>query len=609
MCGIAGIINQTSNTFQIDKILEKIRHRGPDGLSYWKNDRVSFGHARLRIIDLTDNGNQPMLDESTGNCIVFNGEIYNYLELKKLIGTRYVFKTNSDTEVILAAYRIFGLDFFAHLRGMFSFALYDNDCKKVLLARDRFGIKPLYYRKINDTFLFASEIKALLHLTSAPEQVNESKAYDFLADCQLDCTENTLFKNILQLLPAHYAWVDGDGQMSDSKEYWSFPKPGIAHFTNSSEEDFLSVFTETIGLHLRSDVPVGAFLSGGIDSSSIACFALKSLNKPLSTFSGILPYYHPENVLIDEVLQSDERFIAHKFLMTGEDYFKDIMSVIYHHDEPIMDGSVYSHFKLCEIVRQNNIKVVLSGSGGDELFGGYASHVHAQHAKLLCEFRISDWINDMKQVNRNTNMSFKSLLFKSGYENLPMSFRRYLKQFQLRKRIQHIEGVYHPLHYHYKDSDLYLANVKNYYKSWSAPPFLHYEDRNSMAFGIEARVPFFDHKLIEYVLQFRSEDIVKGQSKSLLRNSFKGLVPEKILQQKGKYGFPSPIDHALKNDQYGRELFFDLYRQTPLLKRKETEKLGKDFYENSGNISIFWRTFSYILWYNIFFKGGEINAI
>lgn len=604
MCGIAGIIGQQDNKSSIENILEKIAHRGPDGLYFWKNDSISFGHARLKIIDLSDRGNQPMVDESTGNCIVFNGEIYNYIELKKLIGKKFVFKTDSDTEIILAAYKIYGIDFLNLLRGMFSFALYDNSLKKVLIARDRFGIKPFYYRKINDAFIFASEIKALLNLNSHAEAVNGSKAFDFLADCHLDCEHETLFKDIFQLLPAHYSWVNSKGEMHDGKEYWSFPKPGTRHFTKSSMDEFISIFRETIGLHLRSDVPVGTFLSGGIDSSSIACFALKGLNKPLSTFSGTLPYYHPENVLIDEVLQSDQRFIPHKFLMTGEDYFKDIISVIYHHDEPIMDGSVYSHYKLCQIVKNNNIKVILSGSGGDELFGGYASHVHAQHGKLLSTFRFNDWIGDMKEVQRNSSMSFKSLMIKSGYENLPVKLRRYLKRIQLSKRIQHIEGVYNPQHYYYKDKDLYLANVKNNYKSWSAPPFLHYEDRNSMAFGLEARVPFFDHKLVEFVLQFRSEDIIQGQSKSILRKSFKGIVPEKILQQKGKYGFPSPIDHALKKDQYGRELFFDLYKQTPLLKKKETEKLGIDFYEEEGDISIFWRTFSYILWYNIFFKGG-----
>ncbi len=604
MCGIAGIIGNQSEEIKVSEILRKIQHRGPDGLYYWEKENISFGHARLKIIDLSDTANQPMLDETTGNCIVFNGEIYNYVELREMIGNRYHFRTNSDTEVILAAYKIFGINFFTYLRGMFAFALYDNASQKVLLARDRFGIKPLYYRKTKNCFLFASEIKSLLNLTSDKEQINEAMAYDFMADCQLDCTTNTLFKNVSQLLPAHYVWVDNLGQMMTPKEYWNFPEPGSKDFTSSSTNEFLSIFEETINLHLRSDVPIGSFLSGGLDSSSITCFALKSSNKPISTFSGTLPYFHSENSLIDEVLKSDKRFIPHKFLMTGEGYFKEITSVIYHHDEPIMDGSVYSHYKLCELIKQNNIKVVLSGSGGDELFGGYASHIHAQHAKLLHNFKFNQWIVDMREVSRNTSISFKSLLLKSTYENIPVSFRRLFKQMQLRSRIQHIEGVYHPEHFHHRNNDIYLENLINNYKSWTAPPFLHYEDRNAMAFGVEARVPFFDHKLIEYILQFRSEYFIKGQSKSILRESFKGTVPEKILLQKGKYGFPSSIDHSLKNDKYGKELFFDLYKQTPLLKLKETEKLGHDFYKKSGDLSIFWRTFSYILWYNIFFKKG-----
>ncbi|MEO8413545.1 MAG: asparagine synthase (glutamine-hydrolyzing) [Ginsengibacter sp.] len=604
MCGIAGIIGNNQPGFSIEKMLERISYRGPNGLFYWKNKNGAFGHARLSIIDLSSDANQPMTDDTTGNTIIFNGEIYNYIEIKKAIGSRYEFKTNSDTEVILAAYKIYGQDFLTHLRGMFSFALFDNTTNKVLVVRDRFGIKPFYYRKINGTFLFASEIKALLKINNEPEEINENKAYDFIADCQLDCDDETMFGNIFQLLPAHCMWVSMDGSTSSPKEYWCFPEPGVKHFDASSGNEFVSIFNDTVRLHLRSDVPVGCFLSGGIDSSSVACFAAENMGESmLHTFSAVLPYFHPENVLIDDVLKKSNRFIPHKFLLDGDNYFDDIFSVIYHHDEPIMDGSMYAHYKLCSLARDHGIKVLLSGSGGDELFGGYASHIHAYHAKLLSQLRLVSWINAVKKVRKHSAIGYKALFSKSVYETLPVGVRRAFKHRQLQKRINHVSSSYALKHYYHTGDDAFSSNMINSYKSWTAPPFLHYEDRNCMAFGVEARVPFFDHELVEFVLQFRADDIVQGKSKSILRNSFRGRVPQEVLDQKGKYGFPSPIDHALRNDNYGKEIFFDLYKETPLLKQQETEKLARDFYEKSGDVSIFWRTFSYILWYHIFFKG------
>ena len=246
MCGIAGIIGENENNVAIETILETISYRGPDGLFYQKINHVAFGHARLSIIDLKVSANQPMVDESTGNVIIFNGEIYNYLELKKEIGTRYQFKTNSDTEVLLAAYHVFGMDFFSFLRGMFAFAIYDHSKRKVLLARDRVGIKPLYYRKLGQSVFFASEIKAIINLAGKSESINQIKAYEFLANRQLDTNEQTFFEGVLQLLPAHYIWVDTKGNIEEAKPFWDFPQTGKRKLTKESEKEFVEVFNETI---------------------------------------------------------------------------------------------------------------------------------------------------------------------------------------------------------------------------------------------------------------------------------------------------------------------------------------------------------------------------
>lgn len=602
MCGIAGIIGVQNIGIEIETILNRIKHRGPDGLFYWTQDNISLGHARLSIIDLSTNGNQPMVDPATGNVIIFNGEIYNYIELKKAIGSRYHFQTGSDTEVILAAYQVFGIEFLQQLQGMFALALFDKGKNKVLCVRDRFGIKPFYHRKIAHSFVFASEIKAILNLSEKKEVINPTKAYEFIADMQLDSNEETFFAGITQLKPAHYMWVGQDGKMETPIAYWEYPVPGKNTLDKKASKELVELFDKTIGFHLRSDVPVGSFLSGGLDSSSITCFALRNMQQEyLHTFSGILPYYHPENVLIDDVLAESNRIVPHKFLLDGNDFFNDIGDVIYHHDEPILDGSMYSHYQLCKMAGELKIKVLLSGSGGDELFGGYTAHINSYHASLLKSFRIGKYAKDIRSVAANSNHGYRNLISKSLYECVPFQTRRNLKNRQIQKRSGHLEM--HPVieHYHYEHPDPYYANWINYYKSWSVPPFLHYEDRNSMAFGIETRVPFYDHKLLEFVSQFAPDQIINGSSKSVMRDAFKGIVPASVLTQKGKYGFPSPIDHALKTDSKGKALFFDLHRNTPFLKSAETSQIGVDFYNGKGDLSAFWRLLSYMIWYDIFF--------
>jgi asparagine synthase (glutamine-hydrolysing) len=606
MCGIAGIIGQGKVKFTVQAMLERIQHRGPDGLHYYEQGHVAFGHARLSIIDLSHEADQPMIDPATGNVIIFNGEIYNYRELKATIGSRYQFKTASDTEVILAAYAVFGIQFLDHLRGMFAFAFFEKKSGKVLLVRDRFGIKPLYYRSMQGALLFASEIKAIVAVTPSQNKVNSFKAYEFLANRQLDTDDQTLFSDVYQLKPAHYAWIAPSGEITTFTKYWQFPEPGNRRVDKQAEEELVEVFSESIQLHLRSDVPVGCFVSGGIDSSAVASFALQNLEQEkLHCFSAVLPYHHPENALITDLLQTSDRFVPHRFLLDGNDFFKDIPSLIYHHDEPTMDGSMYAHYKLCEMARQKGIKVLLSGSGGDELFGGYSSHLYAQLAKLISTGRFRKYFQDIRKLSKHSGLPEKDLLVKSLYEQIPLSIRRQIKRRQIRSRNPHLTIAPDFPHYYHRHNDPYFANMVNNYLSWTAPPFLHYEDRNSMAFGVETRVPFFDHKLIEFILQFATEDIVDGKSKSLMRKSFQQIVPATILQQKGKYGFPSPIDHTLKGNEEGKALFFDLAGKTDLLRENETILMGKRFYEGKGNLTTFWRTLSYMIWYQIFFTGSS----
>jgi len=603
MCGIAGIIGEAGNKLHVVDLLKTIKHRGPDGEGVWVDGTVQLGHVRLSIIDLSTGANQPMIDGENGNVLIFNGEIYNYIELRKKIGSRYHFTTDSDTEVILAAYAVYGEDFLKELRGMFAFALYDRKRNEVLIARDRIGIKPFYYRQWQDSFLFASEMKALLHLDNTEEEINQRKVFEFIANRQLDTDDETFFSEIRQLPPASFAWISPSGKMGAISEYWNIPELGSRKWNRDSTEEFLQLFNDTIKLHLRSDVPVGCFVSGGLDSSSVACFAEKQMQNPLYTYSGVLPYYHSENSLIKDVTESGRNIVPTYFPLDGKNFFDDLPKLIYHHDEPILDGSMYSHYKLCELAARDGLKVLLSGAGGDELFGGYESHLYSHLGQLLKGFRLAAYAKGLKDISRNSMHPFKQLLVKSIFENVPLGIRRYLKNRKLKNKAPFLDISPKVPHFYHGHSNLYYANWLNNYRNWTVPPYLHYEDRNSMAFGVEIRVPFYDHFLIEYIAQFDTAEIISGQSKSLMRRSFKGIVPDTILNQKDKFGFPSPIDHALQNDAKGKELFFDNYKQIPYLKTRETEQLATSFYNGTGDLTLYFRTLSYILWYKGYKEG------
>lgn len=597
MCGISGIIGRRG-TFSVTDLLSRIKHRGPDGSGVWENENVQLGHLRLSIIDLSNMAAQPMVEAGSGNIIVFNGEIYNYIELKRELASKYQFVTQSDTEVLLAAYSVYGIGFLQKLRGMFAFALYDAKAEKVLIARDRFGIKPFYYRTANGQFLFASEIKALIHLPGLQDEVSGQKAYEFIANRQLDTNNETFFRDISQLSAGHYAWVSKDGNMETPTPYWQLPSIGSKRWSKDSEEEFVNLFNETINLHLRSDVSIGSFLSGGLDSTSIACFATKNLSEKIQTYSAILPYYQEENALIKQVVGGSPKMVPHYFQLDGRGFFDDIPNVIYYHDEPILDGSMYAHYKLCELASRNGVKVLLSGSGGDELFGGYGSHIYSHLGQLLNTGRLSEYYRSLRSISTKSNVSMKDLFIKSVLENIPYTVRRKLKNNQIKRHANFIDEQYSVKHFTVEGDNKYDTNWKNNYLSWTVPPYLHYEDRNSMAFGVEIRVPFYDHILVEFIAAFNPSDIVDGRSKSIMRKSFRGVVPDAVLDQKGKYGFPSPIDHALKNDMKGREMFFDLYADVPLLNQAETRKLGEAFYKGQVDMTLFWRTLSYIIWYH-----------
>ena len=387
MCGIAGIFNLNRDhqprIKEHLKVMEKLQiHRGPDGTGIWANDEgfIGFAHQRLSIIDLSVGGDQPMTDDA-GNWIVFNGEVYNFIELRRELGESE-FKTSSDTEVILKAYQKWGKDCVNHFRGMFAFALWDEQEQSLFCARDHFGIKPFYYAIVDGTFYFASEIKAILpFLNEISTDIEGIKDY---LTFQLVLGNKTLFKGVNQLLPAHLLTIK-DGEISE-KKYWEvYYEPDFSHSAKYFEEELTECFKDSINIHLRSDVPVGAYVSGGVDSTSIASIA--SDYKGAENFMGFIGKFSSYGEAFDESrfaqAAADQKGFKLKSIdITSQDFIKNIEKVIYHLDFPVAGPGSFPQYMVSELASKNR-KVVLGGQGGDEIFGGYTRYLIAYFEQCI----------------------------------------------------------------------------------------------------------------------------------------------------------------------------------------------------------------------------------
>lgn len=630
MCGITGIIGQNFDHRHLEAMMRRIAHRGPDGQGKWSNGAVSFGHLRLKIIDLSERAAQPMICPLTGNVLIFNGEIYNYRELKAELAVmptfsrrddgrapteswRYDFQTDSDTEVILAAYHRWGVAALQRLRGMFAFALYDAKRRETLLARDRFGIKPLYFRHKLGAFLFSSEIKGLLGLPEFTQNVNFGKVFGFIAHRHLDTDSETFFQEIKQLPQANFAWVNERGEMSAPAEYWSLPQPGERPFEPNDRSVFREKLAESVRLHLRSDVPVASFLSGGLDSSSIASLAWQELGKGtgFQTFSSVLEEKNEENALIELMQRHLQGAVHHGVVFDGSNFLEGLPRITWHHDEPLADASMYAHWELCKLARQHGVKVMLSGNGGDEVLGGYANYIYALLGRLLKKGNWRSLARYLFIFSRNRPESALHLALRAMQEASPFSLRERHKQSQGSFAEQLLSDAFSAKNYSFyphRNADPYFANLRNNLRSWTVPPFLHYEDRNSMAFGVEIRVPMLDHEFFEFVTAYRPEDLLKGRSKQALRESMRGIVPDEVLDQKGKFGFAAPLERFVAYEPAATHRFFrEQVERVPFFDQKLAFRLAKEVLigRRQNHFHYFWRVLSVAVWYNAFFSGSQ----
>ncbi|HXV31889.1 MAG TPA: asparagine synthase (glutamine-hydrolyzing) [Sinorhizobium sp.] len=566
MCGIAGTVSLGGKPIAtlertLATLSKLVAHRGPDGEGTWLGPRrdVGLAHRRLAIIDLSPAAKQPMSAEN-GTTIAYNGEIYNYIELREARAADWRFRSHSDTECIHAAYDRHGDLALAHLRGMFAFALWDERRRRLFCARDRFGIKPFYYAVVGDRFYFASEAKALLPFL--PEVETDADALAEYLTFQYTIGEHTLFKGIKQLLPGHALTVEG-GQIKVWR-YWDVRyEIDLEHSPFHFQSRLIELLYDSLKIHLRADVPVGAYVSGGLDSSLVAILAAGAGPAYRRAFHGRF-LEHPGYDESEFARLAAERAGAdlHVVDITHRDFRDRLGEVIYHLDFPVAGPGSFPQFMVSELASRH-LKVVLGGQGGDELFGGYARYLIAYFEQCIKAAIEGTY------KNGNYVVTIESIVPNLG---LLREYQPMMKQFWRDGLFDGLDARYFRLVDRSTDMtdeidwnsldkkavyERFLAifnNVANVRKEayfdrmthfdfkCLLPALLHVEDRMSMAHGLESRVPLLDHPLVEFLATVPADVKFKdGQMKHLLKTSFADDLPETILRRRDKMGFPVPL--------------------------------------------------------------------
>ncbi len=564
MCGIAGILDfhRPAEAALVDSMVDALVHRGPDDRGTFVEGELGFGMRRLSIIDLSS-GHQPIFSEDERQVIVFNGEIYNFQELKtELIEKGHVFRTNSDTEVILHLYEEYGTECPCKLQGMFAFAIWHRDKKELFIARDRFGIKPLFYYSTNAAFAFSSELKGLFCSAELQRELDEGAVDEFFTFLYVP-REKTLFRGVKKLLPGHYMKVRRGAV--ETKRYYRLIPASSSRFI--SEEEWIERLSEKlrkiVKMHLVSDVPLGAFLSGGIDSSLIVGVMSTLLNRPVETFS---IGYDVSGAEFDERYYArlvSERFTTnHRELIVTPDMVVSCLPVLLSRlDEPFGDASVIPNYFLSEFARQH-VTVAMSGLGGDEMCGGYERYLGAMLAEkfrlplsLVFNPLVTEWISHLPDSQSGKHLPERLKRF-SKYAKLPFGERYlsfitkfteeekrelYSKDFLATRSGEPGARAFQEIWAEAGDDNGLHRLLRTDLASYLVDDLLALSDRTSMAHSLEMRVPFVDHEMVEFFWTVPESMKLHGLSKKyLLKRAAERVLPREVIYRRKK-GFSVPL--------------------------------------------------------------------
>ena len=669
MCGISVYFSrQPLDAIHISRMTDSIRHRGPDDEgfvffhdlkspprvfggkdtprdSYNRNEIVyspkvqisqnfddypvifAMGHRRLSVIDLSPLGHQPMCTSDMRYWIVYNGEIYNHLEIRKeLEKIGYNFISHSDTEVILAAYSKWGDQCLSRLNGMFAFLIYDAEKKKLFAARDRFGIKPLYYRISKDGFSFVSEIKQLTLLPDWKAKMNGQRAYDFLNWGITDHTDETLFEGVFQLRGGQNLLIDleaiferkikyHEGGRFPVEQWYQLTSKEVLGDPKDLTVQFREKMFESVKSHLRTDVSMGFCLSGGLDSSSIVCIAKQLLQEKddfsiQKTFTACTEVSKIDERKWVEIIDSTKNLNAYYIYPSLNNLFNELPKITWYQDEPFGSTSIYAQWNVFQLAAKNNVKVILDGQGADEQLAGYHGYFGPYLVTLLTTFKFNQLIKEFSAIHKIHGYSYFNILARMVNTILPEI---------LKNKVNHVIGRASTLSTYLNIEKFNCipinpmseigASSANTIKKLSYAQLtasnlqmlLHWEDRDSMAHSIESRVPFLDYKLVEFSLGLPDKlKISDGITKRILRESMYGIIPDPIRVRMDKIGFATPEEAWFRDPESDifRKKFEAAIEETGgLINKKKTLELVSDILSEKVNFNCFpWRVISFAEW-------------
>jgi asparagine synthase (glutamine-hydrolysing) len=596
MCGIAGLIVHNSGRQerleQVHNMLRTITHRGPEASQAVADGPYALGHNRLKIIDLSDEANQPF--EYGDVVIAFNGEVYNYIELREqLIKNGFQFRTQGDTEVICAAYKFWGDDCVKHFVGMWAFALWDNAKRRLFCSRDRFGIKPFYYIQNGADVYFASEYKAIKVLPVFNGNVNREQVNRGIQMVWSGLHDETYFEQIKSLPAAHnLVWENSKTTIS---RYWDidFNAPASQLTWEEKKEKFYTLFEDSIKLHSRSDVQNGTCLSGGLDSSAIASVYSKLMpDVPIKSFSVYYEEDVDERPFVREVAAKYSNIQPFYFSPSNGQIAESFHRMAYHADVPVLGSSFVSQYFLMQLAKDNGVTVVIDGQGSDEYLGGYLHSFYRvigqlfSRGRFLKGYQVLNALSERENFSGNKRNDFFKKSLVSMFTNEQAIYNLEYSRFK-----PYLTGERGNLRFADKTPDKFNNFLYHILMTSTLQTLLHFEDRNSMAFSLESRVPFLDHRLVEFAFTLTREDRIndKAETKYILRESLKNVLPQKVYARKDKKGFVTPGEVKWLNGPLQFLLDIDYNRFNWL--NKEALKKAVESYKagDTAKAALVWR--------------------